>query len=448
MSSLFGRRAVVVGGGIGGLSIAGVLADYFEQVDVLERDRLTARAESRPGTAQDRHPHGLLAGGLKALGEIFPGFERDLVEAGAVSVGVAQDIRYERADVGALPRRDFGLSLLCASRPLIEFVLRRRVMSIANVALRAGVRVTEIVPSHEAAHGVRFDTGSGQSETLEADLVVDASGRGALTLALLDILGWERPQVSEVVVVITYATAVVQLPAGATPDWKVALTQPDPPAVVLNAVCSPLEGGRWIVTIADRGSDLRPDTWDSFHAMFCRLITPTIYGALRHAKPLERIRHYGLRASHWRHFERLPGLPRGVLPIGDALCRFNPIQAQGMSAAAKQARLLQTVLRRMADEPDPLAAQAGFLAGVESVLQTPWSMSTSVDLAFPRTRGKRPENFEKVRQFEGALFRAVVADPVVHRAMIEVSQLLRSRELLHEPHIMERIEAASAKALA
>jgi 2-polyprenyl-6-methoxyphenol hydroxylase-like FAD-dependent oxidoreductase len=377
-------------------------------------------------------------------------FERDLVGAGAVSVGVAQDICYERADVGALPRRDFGLSILCASRPLIEFVLRRRVMSIANIALRAGCRVTEIVPSHEAAHGVRFDTGSGPSETLEADLVVDASGRGALTLALFDILGWERPQVSEVGVDITYATAVVQIPAGATPVWKVALTQPHPPAVALNAVLLPLEGGRWIVTIADRGSDLRPDTWDSFHAILSRrLITPTIYRALHHAKPLEGIRHYGLRASHWRHFERLPGLPRGVLPIGDALCRFNPIHAQGMSAAAKQARLLQTVLGQMADEPDPLAAaQAGFMAGTESVLQTPWSMSTSADLAFPKTRGERPENFEQVRQFETDLFRAVVADPVVHRTMIEVSQLLRPHELLHEPDITERIEAASAKTFA
>jgi hypothetical protein len=95
MSSLFGRRAVVVGGGIGGLSVAGALAGYFEQVDVLERDRLTASVESRSGTAQDRHPHGLLAGGLKALGEIFPGFERDLAGAGAVPVGLAQDARFE-----------------------------------------------------------------------------------------------------------------------------------------------------------------------------------------------------------------------------------------------------------------------------------------------------------------------------------------------------------------
>jgi len=61
MSSLFGRRAVVVGGGIGGLSAAGALAGYFEQVDVLERDCVTAAAECRPGTPQDRHPHVLLA---------------------------------------------------------------------------------------------------------------------------------------------------------------------------------------------------------------------------------------------------------------------------------------------------------------------------------------------------------------------------------------------------
>ena len=449
MSSFFGRRAVVVGGGIGGLSVAGALAGYFEQVDVLERDRLAARAQSRPGTPQDRHPHGLLAGGLKALGEIFPGFERDLAEAGAVSVGVARDVHYERADVGVLPKRDFGLTILCASRPLIEFVLRRRAMAVANIALRPGCRVTEIVPSDGAARGVRFDTVSGQSETLDADLVVDASGRGILTTALLDALGWEQPQVTQVGVDITYATAVLQIPASATPDWKLVLTLPDPPTVALNSVLLPLEGGRWIVTIVNRGPSPRLDTWDRLYAALPRLIAPTIHGALRHAKPLEGIRHYGFPANLWRHFERLPRLPRGVLPIADALCRFNPIYGQGMSAAAKQARLLQTVLGQAAAAPDPLAAaQAGFMAGVEPVLQTPWSMSTSADLAFPGTRGERPENFEKSRKFEAALFRAVVADPVVHRAMIEVGQLLQPQDLLREPHIMERIEAASAKTFA
>ena len=356
MSNVVGRRAVVVGGGIGGLSVAGALAGYFEQVDVLERNRLTASVGSRSGTAQDRHIHGLLAGGLKALDEIFPGFERDLAEAGAVRARIAQDVQYERADVGVLPKRDCGLSLSCASRPLIEFVLRRRTMAITNVALRPECRVTEIVPSEEAAHGVRFDSGAGQSETLEADLVVDASGRGALTLALLDTLGWERPQVTEVGVDLTYATAVVQIPTHAIPDWKIVLTLPNPSTLALHAVLLPMEGGRWIVTIANRGTTARLETWDSFFAALSRLITPTLYDALRHAKPSGGIRHYGFPASLWKRFERLPRLPRGMLPIADGLCRFNPVYGQGMSAAAKQARLLQTVFGKAAAEPDPLAA--------------------------------------------------------------------------------------------
>jgi hypothetical protein len=118
-----------------------------------------------------------------------------------------------------------------------------------------------------------------------------------------------------------------------------------------------------------------------------------------------------------------------------------------MSSAARQARLLQTVLEGAATKTDPIAAaQAGFLTDVESVVQTPWSMSTGADLAYPEIRGERPENFEKGQQFEAELFRAAVADPIVHRAMIEVSHLLQPRDLLHEPHIMERIEAFSASA--
>ncbi len=50
MSGFLGRCAVVVGAGIGGLSVAGALAKYFERVEMLERDRLTASIGSRAGT--------------------------------------------------------------------------------------------------------------------------------------------------------------------------------------------------------------------------------------------------------------------------------------------------------------------------------------------------------------------------------------------------------------
>ena len=120
-----------------------------------------------------------------------------------------------------------------------------------------------------------------------------------------------------------------------------------------------------------------------------------------------------------------------------------------MSSAAKQAVLLQDVLSQAVAEPDPIAAvQAEFMARVASVLETPWTLSTSADLAFPQTRGERPEKFSEARQFEADLFRAAVADPVVHRAMLEVAQLLEPHQRLHEPDIMRRIEAVSAKAAA
>jgi hypothetical protein len=84
----------------------------------------------------------------------------------------------------------------------------------------------------------------------------------------------------------------------------------------------------------------------------------------------EGIRHYRFPVSTWKHFERLSRLPRGVLPVADAFCRFNPIHGQGMSSAAKQALLLHDVLDRAAADPDPIAAvQAGFMAEAASVLE-------------------------------------------------------------------------------
>jgi 2-polyprenyl-6-methoxyphenol hydroxylase-like FAD-dependent oxidoreductase len=173
MSDLLGQRAVVIGAGIGGLSVAGILAKYFGRVEILERDLLSRSAASRSGTPQDRHPHGLLAGGLRALERIFPGFERDLAATGAVPVTFMRDVQFERPDVGVLPKRDFGISVLCATRPLIELVLRRRAEAVANITLRPASRVIGIVPAAGGAgvRGIQYVNGSGCFETLDADLV-------------------------------------------------------------------------------------------------------------------------------------------------------------------------------------------------------------------------------------------------------------------------------------
>jgi flavin-dependent dehydrogenase len=78
-SSLIGKQAVVVGAGMAGLPAARALADYFEQVVVLERDTLPFVASHRTGIAQGRHTHALLAGGSARSVTSFPALSRILL---------------------------------------------------------------------------------------------------------------------------------------------------------------------------------------------------------------------------------------------------------------------------------------------------------------------------------------------------------------------------------
>lgn len=47
-NTFLGKRAIVVGAGIGGLSVSRVLADYFDEVVILDRDDLPDDATPDP----------------------------------------------------------------------------------------------------------------------------------------------------------------------------------------------------------------------------------------------------------------------------------------------------------------------------------------------------------------------------------------------------------------
>jgi 2-polyprenyl-6-methoxyphenol hydroxylase-like FAD-dependent oxidoreductase len=207
----------------------------------------------------------------------------------------------------------------------------------------------------------------------------------------------------------------------------------------------PIEGSRWMATIGGRHGDVPPGDAEGFLAYAGALRTPTIYNAISRAERVGGVARYGFRESVRRHFERLDKFPRGLLPIADAICRFNPVYGQGMSVAAQEACLLRTLLGRLAGEGDPIAALApAFFAEVQALIETPWAVAI-LDFVFPETRGQRPADFETVLKFGLALTRLAAEDPAVHKLTAEVQNLLRPRSAYRDPALMQRVLAIMAE---
>jgi 2-polyprenyl-6-methoxyphenol hydroxylase-like FAD-dependent oxidoreductase len=447
-STLIGRQAVVIGAGMGGLTAAGALADSFDQVVVLERDTLPSEPTYRAGTPQARHVHALLLSGQRALSELFPGFEQDLARAGAVPLRVGLDVRVERPGYDPFPQRDLGWFSYAVSRPTIERAVRRRVEGQANTTLRQNCRVREVLasPNGEVVTGVRYENGSGASETIAADLVVDASGRGALTLALLQSIGRPLPEETTIGIDLGYATCVFAIPDDPSSDWKGVMTFGQAPENSSGGLMLPLEGNRWMATVGGRHGNVPPGDTDGFLTFARALRTPTIYNAIRNARRVDGIARYGFPESVRRHFERLDVFPRGLLPIADAICRFNPVYGQGMSVAALEACLLQRLLERPGGDNDPIAGLApAFFAEAQALIETPWSVAI-LDFVFPDTRGQRPVDFEATLKFGIALTRLAAEDPDVHKLTVEVQHLLRPRSVYRDPALVQRVLAKMAAA--
>ena len=236
------------------------------------------------------------------------------------------------------------------------------------------------------------------------------------------------------------------IPEDAPTDWKAVITFDAPAEGGCAAVLAPLERNRWIVTLVGRHGEKPPADRDGFLAYAQRLRTPTIYDAIKKAEQLGEIVRFGFPASFRRHFDRLEEFPRGMLPFGDSICRFNPVYGQGMSVAAQEARLLHEVLQRHAAEPEPLAGLApAFFAEAATLTETPWALAATPDLAHPKAEGQRPEDLDQALEFTEGLFRLASRDAAVHKLFVEVLHLIKPQSVLRDPDLVERVKALAAR---
>jgi len=447
LSYYLGERAIVVGSGLGGLSAARALSDRFRQVVILDRDELPDDATPRPGVPQGKHPHALLSGGLKALEQLFPGFASKLSQAGAMPIDRGFDILYEIAGQDPWPRIKFDRPTYAMSRPLIELTVRRQVKRLTNVKVESGCRVLKIIGESNtgAATGICYRTPDGNVETLQSDLIIDASGNGSLTLEFLKASGRRLPEETSIGVNMRYASALFDH-ADIKDNYKIAYTLPDAPEESRGGLILPAENGTYQIVLIGRGEDIPPINESEFRRYARDLPTPTVYNAIKNARGLTEITPYSFSESRWRHFAQVSDFPGGLLPIGDAICRFNPVYGQGMSVAAREASLLFELIGRF--NSDLLSTLAhDFLTKAEDLIADPWAMSAIPDFIYPETTGVRPKDLGERLNFQKGLGRLAARDAAVFELLMDVRNLLKPFNVLDDPSIVGRIENEVASGL-
>jgi len=434
MSGDLGERAVVLGGSIAGLLAARVLSDSYGNVVVVDRDKVLGVRVTRRGAPHTVHAHGLHARGHLIMEKLFPGFTDELSAAG-VPTGDLGEMRWY-FNARRLQPAHTGLVSVTAPRPVLENHVRERVAALPNVTIMEECDVEGLVTNatHGRVVGVRIRPraeGAGE-ELLDADLVVDATGRGSRTPAWLTELGYDRPPEEKVKVGLAYTTRHYRT----KPEWFDGVQSINPvasPAHPRGAFFGQVGRDMCILSLTGVLGDYPPTEDEAFLDFVRSLPVPDVYQAVRDAEPLDEAVSFRFPASVRRRYERLTRLPDRLLVIGDAVCSFNPVYGQGMSVAALEAMTLRDHLRRGTPSPGP------FLADIAKVIDVPWEISAGGDLDFPGVEGRRTLKVKVGNAYMARLQYAATKDPKVTEGFMRVAGLVDPPEALMRPAMLARV---------
>jgi 2-polyprenyl-6-methoxyphenol hydroxylase-like FAD-dependent oxidoreductase len=428
------ERAIVIGASMGGLLAARVLADHYGQVTLVERDAIPPVGEHRRGVPQGRHAHGLLARGREVLEQLLPGLTADLVAQGA-ALGDLQDTVRWYSDGHRMCRARSGLDGLLVSRPLLEGYVRERVRSLPNVSIidQCSVQRLETTADRRRVTGIELVDRHSAPITLDADLVVDTTGRGSRSPAWLESLGYDAPVEESIHVAIGYATRHYRRrPTHLDGDMAVVISAVVPQG--RSGVVLALEGDRWVVSLGGHADDIPPTDPDEWVAFANTLPVNDIAELIRDAEPLDDPARFRYPASIRRRYERLRRFPDDYLVFGDALCSFNPIYGQGMTVAALEALALDECLSR-----SPSALARDFFHRAARLIDVPWQIAVGADLRFDHVTGKRTAKVRFVNRYLSRLHVAAERDPVLGTAFLRVVNLVDRPESLLAPRIAWRV---------
>jgi flavin-dependent dehydrogenase len=425
------KHAVVIGGSLAGLCAARVLSDVSDRVTVYERDDLPDGPANRAAVPQGRHVHLLMARGAEEFESHFPGLLDDMVADGVPILENRPDcIHFGAAGhvLGTGHRLQDEFTAYVPSRPQLEWQIRRRVLAIDNVEV-AHTSVDE--PVHDAAQsrvtGVRLDTG----ETVSADLVVDATGRGTRLPVWLEKWGYGRPREDGVNVGIGYSSQRVEIPAGLIAEKVVVAGASNEQPLGLGMLL--YEDGIWNVTTFGVGRVEPPQDFAQMCDLADEILPAHVSAAMRRGTPLGEMAFHKYPTSRWRRFDKMDRFPAGLLPFGDAVVSFNPTYGQGMTMTSLQAGHLKRALATPGADVfrDTIRATAKTTFPV-------WQMNAIGDLTLHRASGPTPKWYKPVGSLFDQFLGAAETDPVLAEWFLRRFSLLDSLYMVPSPRLVGR----------
>ncbi|MGY1828108.1 FAD-dependent oxidoreductase [Blastococcus sp. SYSU DS0541] len=437
-----GEHAIVLGAGMAGLVHAVPLARRFRRVTLVERDRLPDGREDRRGVPQGQHIHLLVPGGLSRLEELLPGIVDDLTAAGA-HVIEAPEWRFHMGG-GRLDLTGTDFRITGATRPLIEGVVRDRVRALAGVEVLDGWAARGLAADAERTRvtGVRLRSQADPAEerTLDADLVVDTTGRGSASPRWLAELGYPPPAEERLKVDVHYTTRVFRRdPAVLDGDRNVLVDVP--PDGRRGGAALAVEGGKWIVTLIGMLGERPPADLPGFADYAAGLWNRDLARIVEGAEPVGDAARVAFPSFSRHRYDRLRGLPEGFLVAGDAVCSFDPRFGQGMTVAIIEA----VQLGRALDARGLDGVGLRTLSAARPAVQDAWDLATGSDLAHPEVDGPRPASWRLTTAYLQRLVPAAHRDPVVAAAFIRVIGMLARPQELMRPHLVARVLLGSRR---
>jgi 2-polyprenyl-6-methoxyphenol hydroxylase-like FAD-dependent oxidoreductase len=360
---------------------------------------------------------------------------------GAVELDVPWEFAVLRP-YGWARRERSGIPAFFASRKLLEWVVRGLFRELPNVELLERTEATRLLTigngeKHLVGVEIRARDGGARSE-LEADLVVDASGRSTKSVSWFEELGIEPPTETVVDPFAGYSTRWYQGPEQWPRDWwwKGIWIDVKEPDYLTAGVVFPTEGNRFLVTLASAARNYPPNDEAGFDSKLQELRSPIIAKAVGVSKPISTVYSNRSMANRFRHYERGLDL-RGFVATGDSVCGFNPVYGQGMSVAATCAGILGSCLEKVGATNDDLPR--AFFREQARFLRQPWGLATGADFSIPETEGERPRIGRLVGPYVRALGDSSKESFYLRRRFWEVLNLLRPTSNLFSPGVIGRV---------